>query len=507
MEHMTGAGASENTDLTLIQKYFACFAVVPLHARPFFVFFCFGHVLLLLLASPVIPVAGDLVVSQLALACATFAAIRLLSDHPPLNPIQAFVLLFHWWFSVGPICCTFYYWISGDRTQLEAYARHPASVVWVVACGLPLYGIAARIAVRFIERRRWHARFLMPAGPLYHPGTIIAFTAFALAIRAVLQLFAMVGAVPFDTLNYFGGQQVQSTPLAILASAMRVSEFAFVGLLGYLTCPAGTAQGRSFKYLAVLVGVASMASAVSSGWKGAFVFPVFYLILLILVWRQRLPWIVLCATAIFFILLVEPFVATARQTAEQLQINTPEERSAVFLARLRDVPSLVPTWRTVNIESPFRGIYQSAVSVASMSSAWHGPWDGQSLRDGLSAIVPRALSPEKQPSNMGNFFARQLGATEGDLHSIAITIPFEFVGNYGFVAGILSFALIGLLWGAFTCGLVSAGRLATHPLSPVLIVLLLAVESSVGQFVNQVKMLMFPLALVYLVWRMRGRVL
>lgn len=32
------------------------------------------------------------------------------------------------------------------------------------------------------------------------------------------------------------------------------------------------------------------------------------------------------------------------------------------------------------------------------------------------------------------------------MNSIAISIPFEFVGNYGWFAGFLSFGLIGVFW-------------------------------------------------------------
>jgi hypothetical protein len=105
---------------------------------------------------------------------------------------------------------------------------------------------------------------------------------------------------------------------------------------------------------------------------------------------------------------------------------------------------------------------------------------------------------------MGNFFARQLGVSEAPdyLNNVAITMPFEIVGNYGWLAGWLSFAVIGVVWASFVAFVLTVPRMTTHPLTPYLIALGMAVERSVGQFGNAIKMLLISLTLFYLVCQM-----
>jgi hypothetical protein len=167
----------------------------------------------------------------------------------------------------------------------------------------------------------------------------------------------------------------------------------------------------------------------------------------------------------------------------------------------------MPDWRQTNVESPFRGVYRHAAEIASVSTLFTGPWAGKSLRDGYSSVVPRFLDPDKADSNMGNFFAHELGVSslEDDKNNIAISIPFEIVGNYGFAAGVLSFGVIGVAWTLFVCLLLSEARLATHPLMPFSVLILLTFESSAGQFINGIKDLPITLAAAWFVWSVIGQ--
>jgi hypothetical protein len=108
---------------------------------------------------------------------------------------------------------------------------------------------------------------------------------------------------------------------------------------------------------------------------------------------------------------------------------------------------------------------------------------------------------------MGNLFARELGEAESSnyVQNVAITIPFEVVGNYGWLAGLLSFAIIGVGWASFVAFVLTVPRMTTHPFTPYLVAFVMGIESSVGQFGNQLKMLLMPLTLLYLVCQMRRK--
>ena len=78
------------------------------------------------------------------------------------------------------------------------------------------------------------------------------------------------------------------------------------------------------------------------------------------------------------------------------------------------------------------------------------------------------------------------------MNSVAVSIPFEFVGNYGWLIGALSFAALGALW-SLLCGLLlSVPRLADHPLSPYFVVLALSFELPFGSFLASLRDLAFP---------------
>jgi hypothetical protein len=108
---------------------------------------------------------------------------------------------------------------------------------------------------------------------------------------------------------------------------------------------------------------------------------------------------------------------------------------------------------------------------------------------------------------MAHYFALELGEADiySPFHSIAISVPFECVGNYGWLAGIFSFGVIGIVWGGFITFLLTPDRLSTHPLMPYCLTLLLAFEQSVGQFLNAAKLLVFPLAVIGVVWAIFGK--
>ncbi len=464
--------------------------------RPPVVVFCFGPALALALLSFAVPVPGLTLLAQAALGLSAFLSLRLLSDRRLVNPIQAFVLLFHWWFGVGPAVCALFYWIAGNSYIMEAYIPDDPAAVWVVAAGLPVYAILARSATSLMSRSHRQADLLRPFGTFYRFRTVVVFAAIATAVQVVIAIFAHYNIQPYETTHYLGRQVTTSIWLAMVASIAPIGDFALLALLPHLVGPrsAGSWQLKALAGAALAVAV---WSSLSSGSKGLMLQPAMWAVAVYVSWRQRVPWFALIGASLAFFLFVEPFVAITRIEAQRASLTSADQQE-FFKDSLSEYSFRDMSWRDWNMESPFRGIYTHAVRVASLSRLFGGPWNGESLRQDLSTIVPRAFSPNKPDSNAGHYFAQQLG-DPGAIYAnqnIAISVPFQFVGDYGWLAGVASFALIGLAWPTFVCFVLTPGRLSTHPLMPYLLSLLLAFEQGAGQFVNSAKVLVFPFAAV-----------
>jgi hypothetical protein len=484
IRHLTGAQTPSNW----------CF-------KPIVFIFCLGPPILFMFLSLLMNPDEPTWPAQLALGFSSLASLLILGDRPLFNPIQAFVFMFHYWFCWGPVSCALFFSMSDQPDLAQTYLGNHEGALWVVVIGLPLFAVCARLTLRIARETRLGCRFLLPTGVLFSTPTLTAYLGVSAAVFGVLFVFRLFGFNAFETTDYLGSQVTLSPGLAALSSVMRLAQFATVGLLGYLVVPSGIKRG-SLRVLIAGVLLLNTGLAIQSGSKGPMVIPVFYLILLFFTYRQRAPWTLILSLFVGYFIFVEPFVASSRRAARSQQLLTPEERSILFRQQLLNFELAAPNWQDINIQSPFRGIYDQTVKVAAMSTLSSGPWNGQSLRDGYSAVVPRFLDSNKAESNMGNFFAHELGVSTADetKNNIAITIPFEFVGNYGFAAGVGSFGLIGVFWTLFVVSLLSEARLATHPLSPLLVTMMLALESSVGQFVNGLKDLPIALAAAWLVW-------
>src|SRR6266704_2318721 len=63
----------------------------------------------------------EILLGQTALAIGTFLALWILSSRPLIDPIQAFVFLFHWWFAIGPAACATFYLATDQAAQAEVY--------------------------------------------------------------------------------------------------------------------------------------------------------------------------------------------------------------------------------------------------------------------------------------------------------------------------------------------------------------------------------------------------
>ncbi|RII27773.1 MAG: hypothetical protein CXR31_05980 [Geobacter sp.] len=470
--------------------------------RWYIIAFCFAPALLIMLISNVADDPRLLVVTgQIALAAGTYLALFQLREKPLLNPIQAVVFLFHWWFAIGPSLAATFAVLRNDAELLSTYVTSGGAALWTVALGLPLYAFCANGTMRYFHGKIRHISFLMPDGPLYLPKTIFAYWLVGGLLALIVMILARFGIVGNQAINYLGGTVSENWFVSALEAISAIAFFATVGVMGYLVGPVQN-HALKFKLIAIALIVFNTINAFTSGWKGAMVISLVILFMIMFTWRQKLPVVLVLVLAFFYLLVVEPVVSQMRFAAEVAQITTPEERSELFKQFLNSEISLSDLQGVeINIESPFRYIYDYASRISSESYLYNGPWEN-TMSDGLLALVPRSIYPEKPELNMGNYFARYLGVSDPDnyINNIGVSIPFEFVGNYGHLAGVLSFGLIGILWTLFCVWLLSENRLATHPLTPLCIIFSLGMEASIGQFLVRFRDLPLVFGAAYLMW-------
>jgi hypothetical protein len=434
-------------------------------------------------------------IGQVMLGLCVLLSLWLLKRYPLINPIHAVVVLFQWWFGWAPAVCAAYSLCQGDPARSRAYTENGIAPILIVSLGLPLYASAARWVLTNWKGPRLTAA--VPKHGSYKSTFVMRLCLAAIVAWLILQLFAMAGIRAYESINYLGGQKTVTWWLMPLVECEQLAEFAVVASCSLLAVSdERISQGVRIAAFAIIVFATALA--LTSGSKGAIVKPAFYLIVAFVNWKRRVPWTALACLLLSYVILVEPFVDGMRTLSEMAKVTSPEERVKLYAMGLR----YVVIYRSVevhpNIESLFRGIYPYTQEIVKQSSMIAGPWKGESIVNGISAVIPRAILPTKAESNMGNFFAHELSdITEDNPINIAITTPFEVVGNFGWLAGVLSFFAIGVVWAAFIAWALTVDRMTTHPLTPYMISLAMIVEQSIGQALNVLKLLALILGFLY----------
>ena len=112
-------------------------------------------------------------VGQVLLGLSVFISLRFLADYPLLNPIQAVIAIFYWWFGVGPMVVSSYKALVAFLEDAHYAQVSAIEALIIVACGLPFYAVGARLALVWFSRKGTFARFLMPDAGNYKLTTII----------------------------------------------------------------------------------------------------------------------------------------------------------------------------------------------------------------------------------------------------------------------------------------------------------------------------------------------
>jgi hypothetical protein len=115
------------------------------------------------------------VLGQISLGLSVYLSLLFLADRPLINPIQAVVAVFYWWFGVGPAVVAFWNYLLGMPDVALAAQVSSMEALWIVAPGLLVYSITARLTLQWFSRTGSHARFLLPTGETYRPKVLIIF--------------------------------------------------------------------------------------------------------------------------------------------------------------------------------------------------------------------------------------------------------------------------------------------------------------------------------------------
>ncbi|MEN6372109.1 MAG: hypothetical protein ABFD64_08875 [Armatimonadota bacterium] len=470
----------------------------------------FTSTMVAILSGIIVGAPASYIIAQLLLGLSVHVSFGLLSNRPLFNPVQATVVVFYWWFGVAPtISGLFKHSIGRAEEALSAQACG-VEAIFIVVLGLPLYAIASDFALSRLRKVGWSARFLLPSGKVYKVRTVLCFAGLSLISTLLLSMLNFLGIRGMETTSYLGGIRTTIWWVGIIANVAAISSFANSALMVALVQPKYSVP-RSIKWLSAVVLLQSVLSAVSSGSKAGFFHLALYALFAYVSVRQRIPWVILIAMLCLYLFVVEPFVTYARHESELANISTVSERQSIFKRVAREgIYVQHKSLSDLNVESLFRGIYPLAGEITRESSSFEGEWKGYTISWGISSLLPRVLNPEKRDMNIGNFFYRTVYArvymtpTTSDTNNVSISIPFEVVGNYGWISGVLSFALLGIVWSSVVGWFLTPARLSSHPLVPMFISLTLGFEQPIGHWLAALRGLIIPVFILWLVSRRLG---
>lgn len=404
-----------------------------------------------------------------------------------LNPVQWLAFLVFWWFSVGPAIIGGFHLLVGDYAEAIEAQNSGRESLWIVGVGLALYGISARTVMEFLQRRKVSLNLLKTDGEYWSTKTVGALFLVGMSSELVIRLLGGIGIIGFTEVNFLGGTKTEIWWLGVLGVFTVLKLWALFG--GIWTIVFGWNQISSKGKLLLLGIIAEYAvRALYSGSKGALILIPFVFMLSITCKNGRPPIAIGVAIALSLLVVVEPLTSYGRHLALTRGATTASERQSDFAEVIKSGGYIADKVSNLQIRVLFRGIYPVAGEIARRSDLFMGEWGGYTIVWGLEVLMPRILRPDKPDQNIGNFFARTIGAAigvssqEDNLNNIAPSMMFEFVGNYGLLAGVGSFACIGALWAAIVVVLIPTERVNRHPFVIVLTLMALAFEGSFGAF-------------------------
>lgn len=176
-------------------------------------------------------------VGQILLGMIVYISLFILSDKPLINPIQAVIILFYWWFGVGPTFISASHLIRGNYKEALYAQTSGMESLWIVIPGLILYSITAHLIIKNFSKMRTYARFILPKDENYRPKMLIFFL--LLMGFSVFSLIALrkIGLQGQEEVTFFGGKRTTIWWVGAIAAIGSVSPFLNSALMSYLANP------------------------------------------------------------------------------------------------------------------------------------------------------------------------------------------------------------------------------------------------------------------------------
>ncbi|MBN2108335.1 MAG: hypothetical protein JW832_12995 [Deltaproteobacteria bacterium] len=454
------------------------------------------------------------ILGQVVLGFSVFIALSFLADRPLINPIQAFVLMFYWWLGIGPAAISAFKVLAGFNKQALEVQVAAMESLWLLSFGVIIYAVFARATLRWFSGTGWSARFLLPAGDNFSTKALVIYMAVTFIADWMLLFLANMGIIGREETSILGGSKTTIWWIGVIAAVALINPLLKSSLMVYLTEPWKTIP-FIVKILLVYTVFQTFLFALYGGWKGPIAFLCAYYVIAYMSRFQHPPWAVIIVAVTLFVLVIAPYVSYGRHKAALSKVQTSWERTEVFRDVLQNPELFLPNIdREIDVSVLFRGIAPLAAEMTRRNSLLEGEWGGETILWGLEIVVPRAILPEKRNMNIGNFFARTVGADIGvtsryqTVTNISMTIPFECVGNFGWFGGVLSFGILGIFWPLFCVWLLTPDRLHSHPLTPFCIILGITVEGAFGHWLANLRGYIIPIAVLFFINRviLRGKV-
>jgi hypothetical protein len=417
----------------------------------------------------------------------SWAAFWILSDRPLLNPVQWVAFLIFWWFAVAPPATAFFQLLIGAADMARNTQEQGADSLVIVGLGLPLYATSARLGLKLMEKFFSGYRVFDVSEAGLRPVTILVFYAIGFGAKLVLLALAQIGVVGVNEINFLGGTQTDIWWVGVIALLGNVKLWAIsAGVWSWVFN-----RHRLPLWMKVLLAVMLFDvfwAGIFSGSKGAIILLPFIYAIALTCRDNRPPWKMIAIGAATLVVVVEPLISYGRNFAQLRGASNSQDRAQDFREVMSSGGFVAKSWKDLNVEVFFRGIYPVAGEIARRNYLLSGEWEGYTIGWGIEVVVPRRFRPDKPDQNIGNYFSRTIGADLGianrndHINNISPSMMFEFVGNYGHLAGILAFGIIGLCWAIFVSLVVGARSIAQNPFVILLILMGLAFEGSFGAF-------------------------
>jgi hypothetical protein len=320
--------------------------------------------------------------------------------------------------------------------------------------------------------------------------------------------------VGFEETGMMGGTRTTIWWVGVIMAVAAINPLLKSSVMVYLSMPWKTIP-FTVKILSLVTIWQTVLMALFSGWKGPIAFLCAYYLFGYISRFQRPLWSLIISAVLLFVFVVAPYVSLGRHLAAKSKISTSWERAQVFRDLLSKPELFLPSAdREIDVSPLFRHIAPLAAELTRRNGLLEGEWGGDTIVWGLEILAPRVINPDKRDMNIGNFFARTVGADIGftdrfgEVTNISLTIPFEFVGNFGLLSGLLAFFGLGIFWSLVSAWVLSKARLHSHPFTPCVIMVGMGIEGAMGHWLMSLRGFLLPLALLFFINRvvLRGKV-